>query len=299
MPVLAVRNLLARIAPLVLAAGCAQAFAQAPATPLDHLPYTPGLDVRSMDRSADPCTDFYRYACGGWQAANPIPPDQASWDVYRRMAENNERFLWGILEALAKRTRGRDATQAKIGNYFAACMDEDAVEARGNAPLAPFLARIAALASRLDLAPLLADLQLATGGGDIFFGFGSGQDYADATKVIAFANAGGLGLPDRDYYVKDDERSREIRAKYVAHVARTFELLGDAPDAAKPEAETVMRIETALARASLARVDRRDPYKLFHRMDRAALAHLAPAFDWDAYLRALGLPRLDAFNVTE
>ncbi|HUI99471.1 MAG TPA: M13 family metallopeptidase [Usitatibacter sp.] len=282
-----------------LAFGVSVCFAQAPETPLGHLPYTPGLDTGAMDRSADPCVDFYRYACGGWQAANPIPPDQASWDVYRKMAEGNERFLWGILDSDAKPGRGRDATQAKIGDYFAACMDEDAAQARGKAPLERYLGSIAALDSRTALAPLLARLQLDTGDAGLFFGFGSGQDYADATRVIAFASTGGLGLPDRDYYVRDDERSREIRAKYAAHVARTFILLGDAPDRARAEADDVMRIETALAQATLTRVERRDPYKLFHKMDRAALARLTPAFDWDAYLRGIGLARLDTFDVTQ
>ena len=287
------------IAFAVLILSATASYAEPPETPLDRLPYTPGLDVAAMDRSADPCVDFYRYACGGWQAANPIPPDQASWDVYRKMAEGNERFLWGILDADAKPATRRDATQAKIGDYFAACMDEAGVEAGGNAPLAPYLDRIAALDSKLGLAPLLAELHLATGDSGLLFGFGSGQDYADATRVIAFASAGGLGLPDRDYSTKDDERSNEIRAKYVGHVARTFALLGDAPATAKPEADDVMRIETALAKATLTRVDERDPYKLFHKMDREKLARLTPAFDWDAYLRGIGLAKLDTFNVTQ
>jgi endothelin-converting enzyme/putative endopeptidase len=295
----ALRQFLLRFVACALAACAAPCLAQTNEAPLERLPYTPGLDPAAMDRTADPCVDFYRYACGGWQAANPIPPDQASWDVYRKMAESNERFLWGILDGLAKHPGGRDATQAKIGDYFAACMDEAAVEARGNAPLQPWLARIAALESRLDIAPLVADLDLAIGNGGLFFGFGSGQDYGDARRVIAFAVAGGLGLPDRDYYTREDERSKEIRAKYVAHVARMFALLGESEAAARAHAGDVMRIETALARATLTRVDRRDPYKLFHRMDRAGLARLTPAFDWDAYLRGIGLARLESFNVTE
>jgi endothelin-converting enzyme/putative endopeptidase len=294
-----VPHFLLRLAACALAACAPLALAQTAETPLERLPYTPGLDAAAMDRTADPCVDFYRYACGGWQAANPIPPDQPSWDVYRKMAEANERFLWGILDGLAKRTGGRDATQAKIGDYFAACMDEAAVEARGNAPLEPWLARIAGLRSRLEIAPLLADLDLALGSGGFFFGFGSGQDYGDAKKVIAFALAGGLGLPDRDYYTREDERSKEIRAKYVAHVARMFGLLGESESAAQAHAADVMRIETALAHATLTRVDRRDPYKLYHGMDRAALARLTPAFDWDAYLRGIGLAKLGSFNVTE
>jgi endothelin-converting enzyme/putative endopeptidase len=270
-----------------------------PDTPLTAFPYTPGLDPAAMDRSADACVDFYQYACGGWMKANPIPPDQASWDVYRKMAQDNQRFLWGILDGLAKRAAGRDPTQAKIGDYFAACMDEAAVEARGLAPLHAYLDPIERMGSKLELAPVLARLHIATGDGGFFFGLSSGQDFADATRVIAFAGAGGLGLPDRDYYTKDDERSKDMRAKYVAHVARMFGLLGDAPDAAQSEAATVMRIETALAKASLTRVERRDPYKLFHKMRREELARLTPAFDWDAYLKGVGLARLDDFNVTQ
>ncbi|HEY4998234.1 MAG TPA: M13 family metallopeptidase N-terminal domain-containing protein, partial [Usitatibacter sp.] len=268
-------------------------------TPLAGLPYTPGLDVDAMDRGADPCVDFYQYACGGWMKANPIPADQASWDVYRKLAQDNQRYLWGILQGLASGTAGRTAVQQKIGDYFAACMDEPAVEALGAKPLEPYLDRISKMKSKRDLAGVLAFLHLSTGDDGILFGFGSNQDFADSAKVIAFATAGGLGLPDRDYYLKEDDRSKEIRAKYVAHVERMFGLLGDAPESARRNAATVMAIETELARASLDKVDRRDPYKLFHKVDAAGLQALTPGFDWAAYLKALGLARANTFNVTE
>ena len=268
-------------------------------TPLASLPYTPGLDVSAMDRSAEPCVDFYRFACGGWMRNNPIPPDESRWSVYGKLARENQRFLWGILEDLAKRSAGRSATQQKIGDYFAACMDEAAVEKSSARPLKPHLEQIFAMKSKRDLPAVLARLHLVTGSSGPYFVFSSNQDFADSTSVIAFAGAGGLGLPDRDFYTKDDDKSRELRTRYAAHVARTFELLGDRPGAAGREAAKVMEIETKLARASLTRTQRRDPYQLFHKMDARGLKALTPGFDWDLYLKTAGLPGLNAFNVTE
>ena len=283
----------------LVAIGLSVGLANAADTPLTSFPYTPGLDLASMDRSADPCADFYQYTCGGWMKANPIPADQASWDVFRKLSQDNQRYLWGILAGLAERTHGRTPVQQKIGDYFAACMDEAAVEARGMQPLRPYLERIAAMNSKRDLPAVLASLHLATGDGALLFAFASNQDYADSSKVIAFASAGGIGLPDRDFYVNDDDKSKEIRAQYLAHITRTLELLGDAPALAQAYATTVMAIETALAHASLTQVDRRDPYKLFHKMDAKGLAALTPGFDWASYLDALGLARARSFNVTE
>jgi putative endopeptidase len=275
------------------------ASAQTPERPLTSFPYTPGLDVTAMDKSAEPCVDFYQYTCGGWMTNNPIPSDQARWSVYGKLSQDNQRYLWGILEELANKKNGRNATQQKIGDYFAACMDEAAVEKLGAKPVQPYLARIDAMQSKRDIPQVLGHLHLATGDAGLFFGFGSHQDFADSSKVIAFATAGGLGLPDRDYYTKDDDRSKDIRAKYVVHVTRTFELLGDPPEVARRKADKVMEIETALAKASLTRVDKRDPYKLFHKVDRKGLLAMAPEFNWDSYLKDSNLARLDTFNVTE
>jgi len=288
----------ARVA-LATLLGTGLCHAQPPDRPITEFPYTPGLDVTAMDRSADPCVDFYQYSCGGWMRNNPIPADQTSWSVFAKLAQDNQRYLWGILDELASKTSGRSANQQKIGDYFAACMDEAAVERKGTRPLEPYLDRIAALESKRELPALLAHLHLATGDSGFFFGFGSNQDFADSSQVIAFASAGGLGLPDRDYYANKDARSRDIQAKYRAHVARMLGLLGDKPELARARAARIYEIETVLALASLTRVERRDPYKLFHKMDRKGLAALMPQFGWDAYLRALGVAGLETFNVTQ
>jgi putative endopeptidase len=273
--------------------------AAAPDKPITALPYTPSLDLSAMDKSADPCVDFYQYTCGGWMKSNPIPPDQAAWSVYGKLAQDNQRFLWGILDDLAKQTSGRTPTQQQLGDYFGACMNEPAVEKLGAAPLKPQLDEIAAVKTRQDLSALLARQHLSNATGGLFFNFGSDQDFADANSVIAFAGAGGLGLPDRDYYTKPEAKSQEIREKYLAHVQRMLELLGDSPDVAKNEAARIMAIETALAKASLTRVEQRDPHNLFHKMDRKGLQALTPGFDWDTYLKTSGVGGVDTFNVTE
>lgn len=277
------------------------AMAQAPGAdqPTTTFPYTPGLDINAMDKSADPCVDFYQYTCGGWMKNNPIPADQPRWSVYGKLAQDNQRYLWGILDSLAKSTQGRNSRQQKLGDYFGACMNEPAVEKLGARPLQPALDKINAMKSSRDLPAVLANLHFATADAGFFFGFGSNQDFADSSKVIAFATSGGLSLPDRDYYLKTEDKSREIREKFVAHVARMFELLGDNAEAAKRNAGKVMEVETALAQASLSRVDRRDPYKLFHKVDAKGLKALTPAFDWSVYLKAVGLASFNAFNVTE
>ena len=268
-------------------------------TPLEALPYTPSLDVSAMDRTVDPCVDFYQYVCGGWRDRNPIPPDQANWSVYGKLYEDNQRLLWGILDGLARDTASRTDNQQKIGDYFAACMDEASVERLGATPLAPLLARIAQMPSKKALPGLLVVLHQQSSDVTPFFRFGSAPDYGDSTQVIAQADAGGLGLPDRDYYTDTDKRSVEIRGQYREHLTRVFGLLGDAPETASRNAAAVLRIETALAKASLTPVDRRDPHKLFHKMTPAALQRLTPGFEWSAYLTPLGLGDIRAVNVNE
>lgn len=270
--------------------------AQMPVEPV--LPYTPSLDTNAMDKSADPCVDFYQYSCGGWKKSNPIPPDQTSWSVYGKLYQDNLNFLRGILEEAAQGNSSRDAVTQKIGDFYAACMDESAVEKRGIAPIKSDLDAITRLKSTHELAPLVARLQLATQGSGMLFGGGSTQDPDNSEQQIAGLDQGGLGLPDRDYYIKDDAKSKETREKYVQHVQKIFELLGDNTETAKKNADIVMQIETALAKSSLTRVERRDPYKLKNKMKVAQLNTLAPNFNWQAYFQTVNAPKFEILNVT-
>ncbi len=258
------------------------------------LAYTPSLDVSAMDRSADACVDFYQYSCGGWQKNNPIPPDQTSWSVYGKLYEDNLKYLRAILEQ-ASIAKDRDPVTQKIGDYYAACMDESKIEQRGAKPIWPALVEIQGLQNARELAPLMAHLHIE--GETMLFGSGSQQDPDNSDAMIVGLSQDGLGLPDRDYYTKDDPKSKEIRERYLQHVQKMFELLGDSPEVAKKEATTIMRIETGLAKASLTQVDQRDPYKVTHKMKVAELNALAPNFNWSAYFSTSQVPPFEVLNV--
>lgn len=260
------------------------------------LPYGPSLDPTSMDKSMDPCVDFYQYACGGWQKKNPIPPDQASWSVYAKLFQDNLNFLHGTLEQAASTIGPRDKVTQEIGDFYAACMDEATVEKRGLSAVQSDLDAITRLSSTNEMAGLLARLQLVYGE-SIVFAAGSTQDPDNSEQVIAELDQGGLGLPDRDYYMKDDAKSKETRQRYVQHAQKIFELMGDGAETAKQNADTLMRMETALAKASLTQVERRDPYKLKHKITVADLSRLAPNFDWPTYYREAKYPHFKALNV--
>jgi len=262
------------------------------------LPYSPSLNLNSMDKSIDPCQNFYKYACGRWQKDNPIPADQTSWSVYGKLYQDNLNFLRSILEQAAHSSSPRDAVSQKIGDFYASCIDEAALERNGLGPLQAELDAIAQLKSVRELAPLVARLQITTGGyRTILFRSGSDQDPDNSEQVIASLDQGGLGLPDRDYYTKDDAKSKETRERYLQHVQKVFELLGDYPEAAKKNADTLMRMETALAKASMTRVERRDPYKLKNKMKVPRLEELVPNFSWKTYYSVLQYPTIEILNI--
>ena len=222
------------------------------------MPYSPSLDVSSMDNSADPCVDFYKFSCGGWQQKNPIPADQARWDTYAKLANDNRQFLWGILVEDEKPSPSRTPVQQKVGDYFHACMNLPAIDALGEKPIQPELAKLDALKTREALLSYIPTLHHELPG-NFFFGSGTDQDAVDSSLMIVDVGAGGLGLPDRDYYTKTDAKSTEIRGKYEAFIAQLLTMSGEPEAQAKTDAASIVKIETELAKASLTRVQRRDP----------------------------------------
>jgi putative endopeptidase len=259
-----------------------------------------GLQLDAMDKSVDACTDFYKFACGNGMAKNPVPADRSSWGRFDELQERNNETLKKILESAAA---GTDAGSKKIGDYYASCMDESAINTKGAAPLDPLLKKIAALTGPNALAPLVAELH--TIGINPFFSFGTEADFKDASVEMAIADQGGMGLPDRDYYFRDDAKSVELRKQYVEHVGKMAGLLGDAPERptalrqGSGQAEAVMKIETALAKAALDVVSRRDPNKIYHKLSVAELQALTPQFQWQQYFSGIGSPPIYALNVTE
>ena len=293
------QNLVAMVLACLVAAPvlAQQSTAPIPARPLMAMPYSPSLDLSSLDRSVDPCVDFYKFSCGGWMKKNPIPADQARWDVYSKLANENQQFLWGILEGAAKGTN-RTPNQQKIGDYFAACMDTAAINKLGAAPLQPALKSIDGLANRKALIAYLGPLNRHTPG-SFFFNAESTQDPGDSNSVIAEISAGGLGLPDRDYYLKTDPKSEETKKEYLAYIEQILKLAGQPAESAQKDAPAIMRIETELARSSLTRVERRDPYKQYHKMSVEQLSAEAPVVDWKAYLNTQGLENVTVLNVAQ
>ncbi|MEO8050794.1 MAG: M13 family metallopeptidase [Acidobacteriota bacterium] len=255
----------------------------------------PGFDPAAIDRSADPCVDFYQFACGAWMKANPVPPDQSRWGRFDALQDRNRDVLHKILEEAAVAKPGRTAIEQKIGDYYAACMNESEIDAKDGTPLKAELDRIKAMDDKRDLTATVA--LLFRNGTSPFFRFGSGPDAKNSAMMIGDLDQGGLGLPDRDYYLKTDEKSAEIRKLYVEHVQKMLQLAGVSPADAAKQAQAVMAFETELAKASLDRVSRRDPEKVYHKMTLRELDALGSGIAWDRFFKDVGSPKLESLNV--
>jgi len=279
---------------VVCAIACAlmvhPAFAQSGANQPAHS----GLDLKAIDKSADPCNDFYQYACGNWLKNNPIPADQSVWGRFDELFQRNQQILRGILEDSEKH-QDRSSIDQKIGGFYGSCIDEAEIEHRGTAQLQPELERIAHINNVRELLDEVARLHARQV--TVFFDFGSQPDPNDAKMTIAGLDQGGLGLPEKDFYFRTDAKSQEIQQKYVTHIAKMFELDGvPAADAAK-KAQTVMRIETDLAKASLDVTTRRNPQLLVHEMPKSELAQLVPDFNFNEFFTELHTPEFSKLNV--
>jgi putative endopeptidase len=259
-------------------------------------PAQPSVNLDTIDKTVDPCVDFYQYACGNWMKTTEIPADQTSWNSFVDIQERNSAVMREILEKAAAANAGRDAISQKIGDYYGSCIDESAANARGADPLKPELARIANAKDKAGLIEAVARVQLI--GPNPLFNFYSSPDLHSANDVIAYIDQGGLSLPDRDYYLKDDAKMAAARQSLVEYATELFTLAGQSPKQAEDSAHAVLRIETALAKASMDRTARRDPKTRDHKMTRAEAVALAPNFYLDRYFAALGTPQFSSLNVS-
>jgi predicted metalloendopeptidase len=254
-----------------------------------------GFSLTNLDRTCKPCEDFYEFAMGGWMKANPIPAEYSTWGTFAELRDKNLTAMRTILENAGDSHPAAGSNDQKIGDFYAACMDTSAIEAAGAKPMASDLAAIDALQDRKGLEAEIARLHRETN--NVAFSFGAIPDFKNSSQMIGLAHQGGLGLPDRDYYLRDDEHSKELREDYIQHVGKMFALAGDAPDKAAAEAKTVMALETSLAKASRTRVELRDPEKNYNKMSLAQLKELTPDWSWENYLHAIGAADVSEINV--
>jgi putative endopeptidase len=256
------------------------------------------IDPANMDTSVKPCDNFFFFADGGWIKSNPVPADKSRWGAFEQLADRNRDVLKGILdEVSAKATWPKGSIEQKVADFYASGMDEAAIEKAGLTPLQPWTGKADSITNAADLATILGVFR--ANGLALPFGFAVAQDPKESTRYIGTFNQGGLGLPDRDYYTKDDAKSKDLRDKYVAHIAKMFQLAGASAETAAADAATVMGIETRLATASLTRVENRDPQKTYHKMTLAELQTLAPGFEWAGFFKAAGVTQVPALNVRQ
>ena len=254
----------------------------------------PAFDTTSLDKSVDPCNDFYKFACGKFAANHPIPADEPGVDQFFALENVNTQALNGILNKAAAGGAGRSPDEQKIGDYYKACMDTDAIDAKGLAPIEPLLNEIDAVKSKEQLAALTGKLQRI--GVNVFFGYSQQQDFKDASKQIAIVIQGGLGLPEKDYYLRTGAKDVELRELYVAHVAKMLELAGSSPEKAKTDAQAIMAFETSLAKASMGVTEMRDPEKTYHLQPIATFEATMPGMDFGAFQDAIHSPRVSEIN---
>ena len=292
---------------ICLAAGSVLSAQNAPQNAKPSEPQLQHFDPDLADKSLNPCDDFYKYACSKWMKANPIPADQVVWSTGSGLELWNESVLRETLEASSANDAKRDAVHQKIGDYWASCMDEAGIEANGLKPLQPELARIAALKSKNDITLEIVRLHHMFPGAweqsdnqtnAPFFGFNGQQDYDNASIVVAQIDQGGLSLPNRDYYLKTDDKTKEVLAKYKTHIQKMFLLAGESEAQAATDAATVIELETAFAQAQMDNIARRDPKNINNKMTLAQVKELAPAIDWDGYLKAVNAPSTPHYIVT-
>ncbi len=256
----------------------------------------PKFDIANIDKSLDPCTDFYAYSCSKWMKNNPIPADYPDWVSFNEVSEYNLGVLRAILEKASANDPKRTPITQKIGDYYSSCMDETTANKAGYSPLKPELARIAALKDKGEMMELIAHEALL--GPNPIFAFGSGADFHDANMTIASIDQAGLSLPDRDYYIKDDADMVDMRKLFLDHMKKMFTMIGQSPAQAAQSADTVMKIETALAKASMDRTLRRDPKNLDHKLAVGEILASAPNFHFDRYFVSAGTPAFKDLNVT-
>ena len=279
-----------------------------------------GLHTDWLDKSVDPGTDFFSYANGGWQKANPIPDAYSRWGTFGILQKQNQDVLHQILEDNAKTKHADGSTEQKVGDFYATGMDEAGIEKAGVTPLKSEFDAIAAIKDQASLQKEMTHLQMI--GVDAMFGFGQQQDFKDSSKVIGAAFQGGIGLPDRDYYLKTADKCAapadvtgaaaqsalqsckdqadkygKVRDAYVAHIAATLQLLGDPATTAAAESKTIMAMETRFAQASMGRIEQRDPLKIYHPMSVKDISAATPGIDWNSYLTDIGHPEITNFNL--